>query len=97
MRSHAREPCHVARGCRLRYLRLQATDGVASRAWVLPLHSLLAAEAQLKVLTYFTYLPTYLLTTFTKAQLKVRTGSGVLFSQYLLTHVFPHSLISLRT
>ena len=28
----------------------QATAGVASRAWVLPLHSLLAPEAQLKVL-----------------------------------------------
>ena len=92
------DPRHVARGCRLRYLRLQATDGVASRAWVLPLHSLLAAEAQLKVLTYLTYLPTDLLTTFTKAQLKVRSsGCSVLFSQYLLTHVFPHSLISLLT
>ena len=29
---------------------LQATPGVASRAWALPLHSLLAPEAQLKVL-----------------------------------------------
>ena len=28
----------------------QGTAGVASRAWVLPLHSLLAPEAQLKVL-----------------------------------------------
>ena len=28
----------------------QAAAGVASRAWVLPLHSLLAPEAQLKVL-----------------------------------------------
>ena len=28
----------------------QATAGVVSRAWVLPLHSLLAPEAQLKVL-----------------------------------------------
>ena len=57
----------------------------------------------LKVLTYLNYLLTlltYVLTyllTFTEAQLKVRSGSSVLFPQYLLTHVFPHSLISLLT
>ena len=65
MRIHAPLPevagC-VTYGCRLRYLRLQATDGVASRAWLLPLHSLLAAEAQLKVLAYLTYLLLNLLT-----------------------------------
>ena len=50
----------------------------------------------LNLLTDLTYLRTYLLT-YTEAQLKVRSGSSVLFSQYLLTHVFPHSLISLLT